>query len=297
MKEFLHHLLFPRHSNNHRSKLLHHQSILLFIAFFIASGFFVRSVKTTFPQVLGEAINITVEQLLSLTNQKRQEQGLPSLRINPTLSQAAALKAKDMLEKNYWAHNNPDGTTPWFFFKQSGYEYVYAGENLARGFNEAEIVVKAWMASPTHRENMLSSNYDEIGFAVERGVLTGEETTLVVEMFGSRNKPAVAKIAVASEVLEPKATSSSVAVVTAENTAPITRTLVAPLSTHPAINSRSLSGNLSSLFILFFLLILALDMIIVERKKIVRLVGHNLDHAMFLGGIALIILFTRGLIL
>ena len=90
-----------------------------------------------------------------------------------------------MFAKNYWAHVSPDGTTPWVFIKSAGYSYVYAGENLARGYNTSQDVVTAWMASPEHKQNMLSSNYQNVGFAIVTGNLTGEDTVLVVEMFGS----------------------------------------------------------------------------------------------------------------
>src|SRR5258706_10350524 len=90
-----------------------------------------------------------------------------------------------MFAKDYWAHIAPDGTTPWSFIKGAGYNYVYAGENLARGYFSASDVVNAWMASPEHRENMLSSKFADVGFSAQNGKLTGEDTVLVVEMLGS----------------------------------------------------------------------------------------------------------------
>ena len=59
------------------------------------------------------------------------------------------------------------------------------GENLARGFNSASDVINAWMNSPEHRQNVLSPNYQNVGFAVATGNLSGEDTVLVVEMLGS----------------------------------------------------------------------------------------------------------------
>ena len=63
---------------------------------------------------------------------------------------------------------------------------MYAGENLAKGFRTAEGVHEAWMASPTHKENIMSPNYKDIGVAVVEGTLLGKETTLVVQMFGNQ---------------------------------------------------------------------------------------------------------------
>src|SRR3989344_978032 len=127
MKEFLHHLFLPRESNNHRAKILHHKSILFIIAILVIGHFSFLSISKNFSDILGVATNISSRDLFLLTNQKRQEKKLPLLVLNDTLSQAAGLKAKDMFEKNYWAHNSPGGTTPWVFIQKSGYEYIYAG--------------------------------------------------------------------------------------------------------------------------------------------------------------------------
>ncbi|HSX40962.1 MAG TPA: CAP domain-containing protein, partial [Candidatus Saccharimonadales bacterium] len=113
MKNLLHHLFVPRESNNYRAKLLHETHILLAIVFLLLGTFFLSSARARYPSVLGISYDVTGQQLLSLTNQKRQASGLSPLTINPQLSQAAAAKASDMFSKNYWAHNAPDGTTPW----------------------------------------------------------------------------------------------------------------------------------------------------------------------------------------
>ena len=157
MKDFLHHLFFPRESNNHRAKLLHHKSLLFVIVFFLFVEILLSGVKQNYQQVLGSTTDISSQKLFLLTNKEREQNGLTPLVFNETLSKAALLKANYMFTNNYWAHNAPDGTTPWVFIKQVGYEYTYAGENLARGFATSDDVVKAWMASPTHKENMLSS--------------------------------------------------------------------------------------------------------------------------------------------
>jgi len=91
-----------------------------------------------------------------------------------------------MFAKDFWAHIAPDGTTPWKFILDSGYKYLYAGENLAKDFQTSDDVVAAWMASKMgHRENILNTHYNEIGVAVVNGTLGGFQTTLVVQMFGS----------------------------------------------------------------------------------------------------------------
>lgn len=292
MREFFHNLFVPKESNNHRAKLLHNKILLFVIAIFLLSNFFLSTIKGINPEVLGTSIDISTEKLLLLTNQKRQEEGLPPLVLNDQLSQAARLKGEDMLKKNYWAHNSPDGDTPWVFFKKVGYEYIYAGENLARGFTNSDDIIKAWMASSSHKENILSQNYQEVGFAVSRGNFLGEDTTLVVEMFGNKTPQIAVKQSnnLAKNNIEvpigPKASTQQ------------SEPLVASVKTKPLVNSGVLSWNISLFILLLFIFIFALDMIIIERKKIIRVVGHNLDHIIFLGALLTIILiFSRGIIL
>lgn len=278
MKEFLAHTFLPRHSNNHRAKLLHHRSLFIALLLFLFATVLTTYGKRTFPQVLGTAIDISVEELLTLTNTKRIQQRLHALTLNEQLSQAARQKAKDMFAKAYWAHNAPDGRTPWVFIRTSGYDYVFAGENLAKGFTNSEDIVSAWMASTSHRENMLSSNYQEIGFAVEKGRLNGEETVLVVEMFGNRSSGALArKLQKSTEV---SATSKIQQIVAVKAT--------------PLINSSSFTKHAGAFVLVVFVSVLILDMIIVERRKIVRLVGHSVDHTVFLGVLLTLVLLLGG---
>ncbi len=134
--------------------------------------------------VLGAEVNITPTSLLNSVNDERTDKGEGVLRYNKQLSQAAFLKAQDMLDKQYWAHNAPDGTTPWQWFGKVDYNYAFAGENLAKNFQSASATVTAWMASQKHRDNVLGQQYTEAGFAVVDGVLSGKQTTLVVALFG-----------------------------------------------------------------------------------------------------------------
>jgi hypothetical protein len=270
MKDFLSHLFIPKESNNHRAKILHHTNLFLTIVFLFLASFLIQGIKTSFPSVLGVKADISSEELLSLTNQERQNVGVGPLVYNEKLSQAANMKAQDMFEYNYWAHNSPAGKTPWVFIKASGYKYVYAGENLARGFTTAQDVIRAWMASPDHRSNMLSSNYQDVGFAVRLGTLNGEETVLIVEEFGNLNMPIAKNI----EVQE-------VSAVKVEDTSNLVKNAQA-VHKKPLIGISSLSSNIYYVFILVFIFALVLDMIIIEKKKVMRFVGHNIDHILYL---------------
>jgi len=134
------------------------------------------------------ASDITTEKVVELTNVSRAEAGESTLIVNSKLSQAAGAKAEDMIANNYFSHTSPAGTTPWSWIQKEDYDYVYAGENLAMDFFSAEKMEDAWMASPTHRANILNQNYHEIGTAVKEGNINGHETTLAVVMFGSGDK-------------------------------------------------------------------------------------------------------------
>ena len=283
MKDFLHHLFIPRESNNHRAKILHNSNLFLTVVFLFLSSFFIQSFKEAFPSVLGISSDISVDSLVALTNKEREANGVGSLTINAQLSQAAAQKAEDMLKNDYWAHNSPSGTTPWVFIKNSGYNYVYAGENLAKGFSTSQEVVDAWMNSPSHRANMLSANYKDVGFAVVTGRLNGEDTVLVVEEFGNQGIPIVASKPVETAV------SSDTTLAMAKSFAPESK---------PAINSISFSSNINMIILSIFIFALILDMIVVERKKIVRFVGHNADHIFYLIFLLILIgVFTKGVII
>lgn len=129
---------------------------------------------------------INSQRLITLINGARQEKKLPPLILNSKLATAAELKTDDMLTKDYFEHTSPAGITPWHWFKIAGYNFEYAGENLAMDFFESDAVLRAWMNSPTHRDNILNPNYREIGIAVKEGEIEQHRTTLAVLTFGTQ---------------------------------------------------------------------------------------------------------------
>src|SRR5579872_7449863 len=134
MIRFLSHLLLPQESNNHRAKILHHTSLSLIVTLLFLANVAIFVLKKDAPSVLGTSTSVSAYQLLQLTNQDRSQAGVGPLMLNDILSIAAENKAQDMFAKNYWAHFSPEGKSPWQFIRDAGYQYVYAGENLARGF-------------------------------------------------------------------------------------------------------------------------------------------------------------------
>lgn len=131
------------------------------------------------------ASEISSPTLFELANQVREKHNLPSLNYSIPLEQAAVAKAKDMLTSGYFDHFGPSGETPWQFMEQAGYHYLYGGENLAVGFIGADEMVNAWLASPTHRQNLLEEQFSDIGIAVVPVLADGLPDLIVVQMFGS----------------------------------------------------------------------------------------------------------------
>ncbi|MEZ4180653.1 MAG: CAP domain-containing protein [Candidatus Doudnabacteria bacterium] len=181
----VHDHLIPHHRNNYHPHILSHRMIalvsILAISIKIASlGAVAIGASTNTTQ----AAEITTQTVISLANQARSQNGLNTLQQNGLLDRAAQNKANDMLAKQYFAHNTPDGNTPWTFIKATGYSYTTAGENLAIDFTSAENVQAAWMNSPGHRANILNSKFSEIGIGIARGIFDNHQTTIVVQMFG-----------------------------------------------------------------------------------------------------------------
>lgn len=115
------------------------------------------------------------ELILCLHNQERAEQGLPTLAYETRLETAAQLHAKDMVERQFFAHDTPEGLGPADRARNAGYptKHYSSGENLAWGTGlEASPVevVDGWMHSPGHRENILRSAFTQIGVGVVPGV-------------------------------------------------------------------------------------------------------------------------------
>lgn len=325
MRRVTKHYFIPHDRNNFRSKLLHHSSLVVLVLFLFVSSISVNFVQQSNPEVLGIAYSITQQELLDHTNNARKEHGLEPLTLNDSLVSAANGKAQHMFVNNYWAHFAPDGTSPWNFIRGAGYTYVFAGENLAKGFTDSKSVVDAWMNSPSHRENLLSNKYKEIGFAVSEGNIEGEETVLVVQMFGAQDVPAPSEttVAVAQDPIPPTPTQQVIApVVTliptsapATNTAMvreqeityqtqpqvISRTLpvITPsflqisAENNPFINLTTATKAIPLIVVGSLLVALMLDFIIIKRKNIPRLVGHNLDHIMILGMFLLLLLIQK----
>jgi uncharacterized protein YkwD len=314
------HLFLPRYSNNHKAKILHPSSLLILALLF---GIFQVILSLRPPKqtaVLGYAAQISVSDVIKFTNEKRAESGLSPVTFNQLLTDAALEKGHYMIDHDFWAHVAPDGTEPWFFFQKHGYKYRYAGENLARDFSNASAAVDAWMASPSHRENMLSPKYKDIGVAVVEGDLAGSDTTIVVQLFGTTLGDASSiPVAKAQTNVSPTAKPGKVA---AANVSPVVTitltptatpqeeptTVIAPDPQQLVTNEESTESASSvrlflsqfettrgiSLLVLGLLFIVtAIDAVIIFIKNIRRRGGRSFAHLAFFGMIIIVVVIIR----
>lgn len=128
---------------------------------------------------------VSASDVVFFTNEERTRSGAAALVEDERLSRAAAAKAADMVARGYFAHVGPGGEQPWEWVTREGYTYQFAGENLAVRFYESADVVSAWMASPSHRANVLKAQYTNIGVGVAHGMYEGKPATYIVQYFGT----------------------------------------------------------------------------------------------------------------
>ena len=280
MRRFLLHLFFPHQSNNLRAKLLHPSGLALIIGLFVIFQLTINQLTNNYPQILGYTSQISPEEIIRLTNRERTSAGLSEVKLDTKLSAAAAVKAADMFARNYWAHVSPVGTQPWYFVTEAGYSYRYAGENLARDFSDAKSVVDAWVASPSHRENLLNSRYQDIGIAVIDGQLEGRETTLVVQLFGTK----------LTAIPSPRVSNSIVKSVQAAESQPA----LAPTQSASWRTPFAVTKTASLLLLVVFVTVLMIDIVAVYRQRIVRWTSRSLAHLFFLVTLLVAALLLNG---
>jgi len=177
-------IFIPCKENRYRPKVLDTKFLLYYLIFLFTLKILIIPFVIYFPKNIFFA-EITNNAIIEFTNRKRELSGLSFLKENPTLDRAAYLKAQNMLEKSYFSHKSPEGISPWYWFKIAGYDYKFAGENLAIGFLDSEEVIEGWYDSPSHKNNLLNQDYQEIGVAVLKGDFQGNEATVVVQLFGT----------------------------------------------------------------------------------------------------------------
>lgn len=249
---FKHHFL-PGEHNAYRPNSLSRDVLVAAVTLtcvvegFLVASLFIQSRPGEFTAAVIESA------IISLTNGERVSHGAGELHVNEVLTRAAQAKANDMAARGYFSHVGPTGEQPWKWFAEAGYDYAYAGENLATRFYESSDVVTAWMNSPGHRANVLKGVYQDIGIGIASGLYEGQQTIFVVQFFGttkaelglSKGAPIASTASTTptpSTRVASAATSTPVTRVTPAVTAPTTtpnQTAAAP--TQPVVEGESIS--------------------------------------------------------
>lgn len=166
-------------------------SIVLLAIVFVANSAFASSRSET-------SLPIVNRQVLVAVNRFRAAHGLRALRESAALDRAAQRHSLEMGRLGYFSHTSAGGLQFWQrirrFYPERGYSYWAAGENLvwASPNLSAEGAMRAWIASPPHRANLLSRQWRQIGIsavAVARapGVYGHRPTTIITADFGVRH--------------------------------------------------------------------------------------------------------------
>ncbi len=230
----------------------------------------------------GSVINSVV---VDMTNQERASLGLGELKTNEALRKAAQAKADDMAKSGYFAHQSPDGKTPWYWIDQTGYTYKAAGENLAVNFDYSRDVVNAWMNSPTHKANIVKAKYQEIGIGIAEGFYLGRPTVFVVQMFGTpkgdigfgnaptltMNTTATANVSTTTAVATTSTTTTAVAGATAISTTKVLGASFDTISLYDLLFSGKIRTIVLSTIIILIILVLLLALTNPNGKMIVKI--------------------------
>ena len=112
-------------------------------------------------------INSSVQEIFQLVNRERAKYGLPALTLDNSLCQIANERANELMNEqdntNDISHDGFDKYKPTILST-----YRVCGENIGAGYNNATLVMKAWLDSNGHRENILSSDYTSIGIGIAK---------------------------------------------------------------------------------------------------------------------------------
>jgi uncharacterized protein YkwD len=101
--------------------------------------------------------------MLTLVNAQRAKAGVKPLTLCAPLSVASSKYARVMARTGRFDHTGPDGRQPWDRGEAEGYHYRAYGENIAAGQPTVRAVMTAWVHSPGHYANIVSSNFTDLG--------------------------------------------------------------------------------------------------------------------------------------
>lgn len=266
------HWFIPHKDTHKKAHLISWEALLIYVLFFIFLQVGFSIISYAKPGILGISASVDQKTLIELTNKERGENGLPVLVENEALNNAAKLKAEHMFSENYWAHFAPSGKTPWDFILGSGYRFTFAGENLAKNFYSSDEVVKAWMNSQTHKDNLLNPKYKDIGIAVVEGVLNGQKTTLVVQEFGTTENVA------SNPLVDISGKQYTVPKEDLDKNILLAGTSENKLTIKTFLDPYSISKIAGFSIVLFITILLVVDIWILRRRGVYRISSVNVAH-------------------
>ena len=117
-----------------------------------------------------------------MINNKRLENNLPEFEIDQTLLNIARLKCQDLAKNNYFSHTSPTYGNIYQMFQTHNYNYSQASENIARALN-ADTAINNFMNSDSHKNNILSQDYNYTGIAVVNSIENGK---IFVQIFAAK---------------------------------------------------------------------------------------------------------------
>lgn len=188
----------PSHGNGHKPKILRTRSLTLIVVVLALLKISIAMYVFYFTAYQAKMSENLTAQIFDLINRDRVSQNLEPLQINAVLNASAMSKAENMVLNNYFAHYSPDGKKPWDFIDRDSYAYLFVGENLAMNFTSAESAHQALMLSPSHKENIMSDRYRDVGLAMVNGEIAGKNTNILVQLFAVKKEPDV-RLAVVTE--------------------------------------------------------------------------------------------------
>ncbi len=285
--------------NNYRPAALSYKAFIIY-------GLILLILRLLLGTLTAQGSAVESNALMQLINQERSQRNLNELLVHPSLVIAATEKSQDMIDRDYFAHIDPDGNYVWPKIIAAGYTpYKMLGENLAVDFATSEGMVKAWIDSPTHRANLLNTEFVDQGLSALYGDYKDRYTNLTASLFGtlaevSKPKPQVKAQEPITPTTPPTPTPAPTPtptpspVVTSPNPAPtpapdkVTKTKT-EATTSPEGSLDGLTGKTSpspfqisrvifTLFGILLLIILSVDSIIVYQHETVLPRSHSSYH-------------------
>jgi uncharacterized protein YkwD len=109
-----------------------------------------------------------------------------ALQWNFVLEKVAVAHSSDMINRQFFAHMNPDGNKAGVRFLNAGYEWSSYGENLGKGQTALSEVMNEWLNSPTHCENLMDPDYKDFALACISDDAGARQTLYWTQLFGTK---------------------------------------------------------------------------------------------------------------